>query len=244
MDVEIPDYLKNLNSNIKGKKVGIVKELMKYLDKIEPEIKKAFYDGIETLKKGGAEVIEISIPTIEASSLLYISLSYTELGSNLARYDGVRFGRRTDQDVKTLDDLYYKSRTEGFGDNIKKRILLGYFLSSLENYEKYFVKSQKIRRKLANEFLEAFKKVDVIFDPTDAGFAFPINPTEEEAKIIRERGTINDYFINCVNMCGLPGISIPFGLSSSGLPIGMQLIGKHFDEQSILNFGLFFEENR
>lgn len=244
MDIEVPNYIENLNPNVKGKKVGIVKEMMKYFDRIEPDIKKKFFDGIEVLKKNGAEVIEISIPTIEASSLLYISLSYTELGSNLARYDGVRFGRRTEQDVKSLDELYIKSRTEGFGQNIKKRILLGYFLSSSENYEKYFIKSQKIRRKIANEFNEAFKKVDIIFAPTDAGLAFPINPTEEESEIIRERGTINDYFINAVNMCGLPGISIPFGFSSNGLPIGMQLIGNYFDEQSIFNFGLFFEEHK
>ena len=196
------------------------------------------------MKQGGAEVIEISIPTITASSLLYIVLSYTELGSNLARYTGVRYGRRAEEKCETYEDVFVKSRTEGFGENIKKRMLLGYYLSSSENYEKYFIKSQKIRRKIANEFDEAFKKVDIIFSPTDAGIAFPINPTEEENKIIRKRGTINDYFINAVNMTGLPGISVPYGFSKTGLPIGMQFIGKLFDEQSALNFALFLEEHK
>lgn len=244
VDREVPDFLKNINSNVKGKKVGIIKEFIEYLDKIDPDVKSSFEKAIELLKKNGAEIVEVSIPTITASSLLYISLSYTELGSNLARYDGVRFGRRADSNVKTLDELYTKSRTEGFGENIKKRILLGYFLSSSENYEKYFLKSQKIRRKIKNEFTDVFNKVDILLTPTDAGTAFPINPTPEETKKIKQNGTINDYFINAVNMCGLPGISIPFGFSRTGLPIGMQFIGKLFDEQSLFDFGLFFEENK
>lgn len=241
---DLPNFLENLNSNIKGKKVGVIKEFNEYLSDIEPDIKDAYLKAIELLKKGGAEVVEISIPTIIASSLLYITLSYTELASNLARYTGVRYGRRTEEKCETYEDVFIKSRTEGFGENIKKRILLGYYVSSSENYEKYFIRSQKIRRKIANEFDEAFKNVDIIFSPTDAGIAFPINPTIEEAKIIRKRGIINDYFINAVNMVGLPGISVPYGFSKNGLPIGMQFIGRHFDEQSTLNFALFIEEHK
>lgn len=244
VEQNLPDFLKNLNSNIKGKKVGIIKEFDNYLDEIEPDVKEAYLKAIKLLKQGGAEVIEVSIPTITASSLLYTSLSYTELASNLARYDGIRYGRRTKEKCNNYEDIYIKSRTEGFGENIKKRILLGYYLSSSENYEKYFIKSQKIRRKIANEFAEVFKKVDIIFAPSDAGTAFPISPTPEESKIISKRGIVNDYFINAVNMCGLPGISVPFGFSKVGLPIGMQFIGKHFDEQSTLDFSLFIEENK
>ncbi|MDD2840253.1 MAG: Asp-tRNA(Asn)/Glu-tRNA(Gln) amidotransferase subunit GatA [Rickettsiales bacterium] len=241
---DLPNFLEKLNSNIKGKKVGIIKEFNNYLDEIESDIKEKYLKAIELLKHSGAEVIEVSIPTITASSLLYTVLSYTELGSNLARYTGVRYGKKTDEKCETYEDVFVKSRTEGFGKNIKKRILLGYYLSSSENYEKYFIKSQKIRRKIANEFDEAFKKVDIIFTPTDAGIAFPINPTAEENKIISKRGIINDYFINAVNMCGLPGISVPYGFSKTGLPIGMQFIGKLFDEQSTLDFALFIEENK
>lgn len=243
-NIKTPNFLGNLSSNIKGKKIGIVKEINNFLSDIHPDVKKSYEDCLDAFKKGGAEIIEISIPTICAGSLLYISLSYTELGSNLARYDGVRFGRRTDKEVKSLDELYIKSRSEGFCKNIKKRILLGYYLSTSENYEKYFIKSQKIRRKLANEFIDAFKKVDVIFTPTDASVAFPINPTDEESIIIKKNGIIDDYMINAVNMIGLPGISVPYSFSKTGLPIGMQLIGNHFDEQNLFNFGLFIEENK
>lgn len=244
-NVEVPNWLENINPNIKGKKVGIIKELEKYIDKdVDEDVKKIYYNTIDTLKKSGAIIVELSIPTIEASSLLYITLSYTELASNLSRFDGVRFGRRTDQEVHSLDELYCKSRGEGFGENLKKRILIGYYVSSSDNYEKYFLKSQKIRKKLANEFLEAFKNVDIIFTPTDSAPAYPINPTDEENKIIQERGVINDYFINAVNLCGLPAISVPSGFSKHGLPIGMQFIGKHFDEQTIFDFSLFLEQNR
>lgn len=240
---EVPNYLKNLNSNIKGKKVGIIKEFLNLGDKLEKDNQKAFENAVELLKKGGAEIIEISIPTITVTDLLYMAISYTELGSNLARFDGVRYGHRTVEEVKSLDDIYYKSRSEGFNDNIKKRILLGYFLSSSENYEKYFIKSQKIRRKLANEFIEAFKKVDVILTPATVGVAFPIKQTEEEIKANKDSNALNDFFVCPANMAGLPAISVPFGFSSTGLPIGMQFIGNYFDEQSIFNFGLFIEEN-
>ncbi len=240
---EVPNYLKNLNSNIKGKKVGIIKEFLNLGDKLEKDNQKAFENAVELLKKGGAEIIEISIPTITVTDLLYMAISYTELGSNLARFDGVRYGHRTAEEVKSLDDIYYKSRSEGFNDNIKKRILLGYFLSSSENYEKYFIKSQKIRRKLANEFIEAFKKVDVILTPSTVGVAFPIKQTEEEINANKDSNALNDFFVCPANMAGLPAISVPFGFSNTGLPIGMQFIGNYFDEQSIFNFGLFIEEN-
>lgn len=240
---EVPNYLKNLNSNIKGKKVGIIKEFLNLGDKLEKDNQKAFENTVELLKKGGAEIIEISIPTITVTDLLYMAISYTELGSNLARFDGVRYGHRTAEEVKSLDDIYYKSRSEGFNDNIKKRILLGYFLSSSENYEKYFIKSQKIRRKLANEFIEVFKNVDVILTPSTVGVAFPIKQTEEEINANKDSNALNDFFVCPANMAGLPAISVPFGFSSTGLPIGMHFIGNYFDEQSIFNFGLFIEEN-
>ncbi len=238
----VPDFLSNLNSNIKGKKVGVIKEFSDLGDKLEKDNQKAYTEAIDILKKGGAEVVEISIPTINTTALLYIVLSYTELGSNLARYDGLRFGERTEKEVSSLDELYCNSRNEGFNDNIKKRILLGYFLSSSENYEKYFIKSQKIRRKLSNEFIEAFKKVDIILTPSTVGVAFPINQTAEELARDKESNALNDFFVCPANMAGLPAISIPFSHSETGLPIGMQLIGNYFDEQSIFNFGLFFEE--
>ena len=244
VDKEVPHFLQNINSNIRGKKVGIIKEFLNVGDKLEKDNQTALNNAIEMFKKCGAEIVEISIPTINLTDLLYMVLSYTELGSNLARFDGVRFGRRTEQEVHSLDELYYKSRSEGFNENVKKRILLGYFLSSSDNYEKYFIKSQKIRRKLTNEFIEAFKKVDVILTPSTVGVAFPIKQTEEEISRNRDSNALNDFFVCPANMVGLPAISVPFATSTTGLPIGMQLIGNYFDEQSIFNFGLFMEENK
>ncbi|MDR2526925.1 MAG: aspartyl/glutamyl-tRNA amidotransferase subunit A [Rickettsiales bacterium] len=241
----IPDLLQNLNSDINGKKIGIVKGFKKYIDNdIEKDIAKNYYDCLENFKKFGADLIEVDLPTLEVMDILYQSISYVELMSNLGRYDGIRYGRRTEQDCKTLNELYIKSRTEGFGENIKKRILIGAFLSSSENYEKYFLKSLKIKRKIANEYNEAFKKVDVIFNPAVSRFAFPINPTIEENEILGRQGTIEDYFLNGINQVGLPGITVPTGFGSNGLPIGMTFTGKLFDEQSLLNFSLFLEENK
>lgn len=237
-------FYDNLNSNISGKKVGIIKEFLGLDGKVSNSIYKKFYDNIDLFKVNGCEIVELSIPTIDFVPELYLILSYTELASNLARYDGVRYGYRTTEDVKSLDELYYKTRSEGFGDNIKKRILLGYFFSSSENYEKYFLKAQKVRRKLVNEFREALNKVDFIMTPTTPQVAFPINLTEEEKIKNMESNYLNDLFICPVNMAGLPGLSVPVGFDENNLSIGMHLIGKYFDEQTLFNVGLFLENNR
>ncbi len=241
---EKTNFYENLNYNIKGKKIGIIKEFLGLDGKVSSDIYKKFYETIDLFKKEGCEIIELSIPTIDFVPELYTIISYTELASNLARYDGVRYGYRTDKEVKSLDDLYCKTRSEGFGNNIKKRILLGYFFSSTENYKKFFLKAQKVRRKLVNEFLDALNKVDFLMTPTTPQTAFPINLTEEEKTKNMESNYLNDLFICPVNMAGLPGLSIPVGFDSKELPIGIHLIGRHFDEQTIFNAGLFIEKNR
>ena len=244
VEMEQTNFYNNLNANVKGKKVGIIKEFLNLDGKIHEDIYKKFYDTLDLFKKNGCEVKEISIPTISFVPELYLILSYTELASNLARFDGVRYGHRTKAEVKSLDDLYYKSKNEGFGDNIKKRILLGYFFSSSENYEKYFLKAQKVRRKLTNEFLTALNSVDFIITPTTPQTAFPIELTEEEKQKNIESNYLNDLFVCPVNMAGLPGLSVPMGVDGKNLPIGMHLIGRHFDEQTIFDVGLFLEKNR
>lgn len=241
---EQTNFYNNLNPNIKNKKIGIIKEFLKLDGKVSEDIYKNFYNTLDLFKKNGCEIVELSIPTIDFVPELYIILSYTELASNLARYDGVRFGYRTKQEVKNLDDLYYKTRSEGFCDNIKKRILLGYFFSSAENYEKYFLKAQKVRRKLANEFISALEQVDCLITPTTPQTAFPINLTEEEKKKNMESNYLNDLFVCPVNMAGLCGLTVPTTVDSKGLPIGMHLIGKHFDEQTLFDVGLFLEKNK
>jgi aspartyl-tRNA(Asn)/glutamyl-tRNA(Gln) amidotransferase subunit A len=241
---ETTHFYENLSPNIKGKKVGIIKEFLNLDNKVHKEIYQQFYRNLDLFKSEGCEIVEISIPTIDYVPELYIILAYTELASNLSRFDGVRYTHRTKDEVRTLDELYSKSRTEGFCDNIKKRILLGYFFSSSENYEKYFLKAQKVRRKLVNEFLDGLNKVDFIMTPTAPQPAFPITRTEEEKKKDLESNYLNDLFICPVNMAGLPGISIPSGFTKNGLPIGMHLIGRYFDEQMLFNCGLFMEKNK
>jgi aspartyl-tRNA(Asn)/glutamyl-tRNA(Gln) amidotransferase subunit A len=237
-------FYEKLSAGVKGKKVGIIKEFLGLDDKVHGEIYRQFYRNIDLLKGEGCEIVEISIPTIDYTPELYIIISYTELASNLSRFDGVRYTHRTKEEAKTLDELYSKSRSEGFCDNIKKRILLGYFFSSSENYEKYFLKAQRVRRKLVNEFLEGLAKVDFIMTPTTPQPAFPIERTEEEKNRDLESNYLNDLFVCPVNMAGLPGLAVPSGFTENGLPIGVHLIGRYFDEQTLFNCGLFLEKNK
>lgn len=241
---EETNFYKNLNANIKGKKVGIIKEFLNLQGKVSDDIYKKFYETIDLLKKEGCKVLELTIPTIDFVPELYTILSYAELASNLARYDGVRYGYRTDKNIKNLDDLYCKTRSEGFCDNVKKRILLGYFFSSSENYEKFFMKAQKVRRKLVNEFLACFKDVDFILTPATPQTAFPINLTEEEKKKNMESNYLNDLFVCPANMAGLPGLTVPMGFDSKNLPVGMHIMSNYFDEQTLFDVGLFLEKNR
>lgn len=237
-------FFENLNPNIKSKKVGIIKEFLHLDGKISQEFYEKYDEVLELLKKNNCEIVEISIPTIKYVPELYTILSYTELASNLSRFDGVRFGHRTTKEIKSLDDLYYDSRSEGFCENVKKRILLGYYFSSSENYEKYFLKAQKVRRKLVNEFLDGLNKVDFYITPTTPQTAFPLNLTEEEKKKNMESNYLNDLLVCPANMAGLPGLTVPFGNAKNGLPISMHMMGKYFDEQTLFNVGLFLEENR
>ncbi|MDR2077577.1 MAG: Asp-tRNA(Asn)/Glu-tRNA(Gln) amidotransferase subunit GatA [Rickettsiales bacterium] len=241
---EPTNFYENLKPEVKSKKIGVIKEFMELDNKVSKDIYGKFHETLDKLRRENCEIVEISIPTIDYVPELYIVLSYTELASNLARYDGVRYGHRSREKLGSMEDLYLKSRSEGFCDNIKKRILLGYFFSSSENYEKYFLKAQKVRRKLANEFVDALTKVSSIITPATPQTAFPLDQTEEEKLKNLESNYLNDLFVCPLNMAGLPGLVVPVGFDSRGLPIGMQLIGKHFDEQNILNTGLFIEKNR
>jgi aspartyl-tRNA(Asn)/glutamyl-tRNA(Gln) amidotransferase subunit A len=237
---EVPNFSESLNSDVKGKKIGIVKEFLN-IDKVHPEICEAFEKTIKALKTEGAEIIEISLPNARYGASLYTILSYTELASNLARYDGVRYAHRSQDRLKSLDELYTKSRAEGFCENIKKRILLGYHMSSAENYKKYFFHAQKVRRIVAEDFQKAFKQVNAIVTPTTPNVAFPIKMTEEEEKMDLASNYLNDLFTIPVNLAGLPGISIPVGLSKDGLPMGLQIIANYFDEQEMFDIGLAVE---
>jgi aspartyl-tRNA(Asn)/glutamyl-tRNA(Gln) amidotransferase subunit A len=234
----------NLKPQVKLKKIGVIKEFMGLENKVSADIYSKFFETLDKLRREDCEIVEISIPTIDYVPELYIVLSYTELASNLARYDGVRYGHRSGEKLESMEDLYLKSRSEGFCDNIKKRILLGYFFSSSENYERYFLKAQKVRRKLVNEFLKALTEVSLIMTPATPQTAFPLDQSEDERAKNMESNYLNDLFVCPLNMAGLPGLVVPVGFDSKDLPIGVQLIGRHFDEQTILNAGLFIERNR
>lgn len=236
-------FYEKLNPSIKSNKVGIIKEFLNLGNKISNDIYDRFDQTLELFRKENCEIVEISIPTIDYVPELYTILSYTELASNLARYDGVRYGHRTQEEVKSLDELYLKSRSEGFCDNVKKRILLGYFFSTAENYELYFLKAQKVRRKLVNEFLVALDQVDFLITPSTPQTAFPIELTEEEKAKNMESNYLNDLFVCPANMAGLPGLSVPVGFDSQGLPMGVHIMGKYFDEQTIFNAALFVEKS-
>jgi len=243
MNKQVPNWLENLSSDIKGKKVGIVKEFIN-VKGVHPEIVEAFSKTVQLLKDKGCEVVEVSLPNVKYSAALYMIIAYNELASNLARYDGVRYTRRTNKELSSLYDLYAKTRSEGFGENIKKRILLGYYSSSSENYEKYLLRSLKIRRLLVNDMQNAFKQVDILLTPTTPNLPFSVEKAVKgELEDAISSNYLNDLFAIPVNLCGLPGISVPAGLSKNGLPMGMHLIANRFDEQTMFDFALAVEEN-
>ena len=228
------NYLKNLNENIKGKKIGIPKEYR--IDNMPKEIEELWEKGISIVKKNGAEIIEISLPNTNYALPAYYIVAPAEASSNLARYDGVRYGFRSKGD--NLIDMYEKTRSEGFGDEVKRRIMIGTYVLSSGYYDAYYLKAQKVRRLIKNDFDEAYKKVDAILTPSTPSSAFKIGEKSNDPVSMY----LNDIFTVPVNLAGLPAISIPSGRDKNNLPLGLQLIGKAFDEQNILNIAFSIEK--
>ena len=228
------NYLKNLNENIKGKKIGIPKEYR--IDNMPKEIEELWEKGISIVKKNGAEIIEISLPNTNYALPAYYIVAPAEASSNLARYDGVKYGFRSKGD--NLIDMYEKTRSEGFGDEVKRRIMIGTYVLSSGYYDAYYLKAQKVRRLIKNDFDEAYKKVDAILTPSTPSSAFKIGEKSNDPVSMY----LNDIFTVPVNLAGLPAISIPSGRDKNNLPLGLQLIGKAFDEQNILNIAFSIEK--
>ncbi len=222
-----PQYSKDLSKEIKGKKIGIPKEYR--VDGMSEEIEKLWNDGKNYLKNCGAEIVDISLPHTKFALPSYYIVAPAEASSNLARYDGVKYGFRTKGD--NLVDMYEKTRSEGFGDEVKRRIMIGTYVLSSGYYDAYYLKAQKVRRLIKNDFNDAFKKVDAILTPSTPSSAFKIGDKSNDPVSMY----LNDIFTVPVNLAGLPGISIPAGLDKKGYPLGLQIIGKAFDEQNILN---------
>ena len=221
------NYYENLNSDIKGMKIGIPKEFRS--DKLPASTQKSWDECANLLKTNGAEIVDISLPHTMSALPAYYIIAPAEASSNLARYDGVRYGLR----VKGNDliDMYEKTRSEGFGDEVKRRILIGTYVLSSGYYDAYYIKAQKIRSLIKSDYVEAFKKVDAILTPSTPSTAFEI--ANEPSDPVQNY--LNDIFTVPVNLAGLPGISIPFANDENNLPIGLQLITNSFEEQKLLN---------
>jgi aspartyl-tRNA(Asn)/glutamyl-tRNA(Gln) amidotransferase subunit A len=227
VDMPVPDYEAGLESGVKGLKVGIPKEYR--IDGAPPEIEALWTKGADWLKAQGAEIVEVSLPHTKYALPTYYIVAPAEASSNLARYDGVRFGHRA-EGAKDVIDLYEKSRGEGFGKEVQRRILIGTYVLSSGYYDGYYARAQKLRTLIARDFTEAFKKCDVLLTPATPGPAFGVG--EKSADPVSMY--LNDVFTVTVNLAGLPGISVPAGLTANGLPLGLQFIGKAFDEATIL----------
>ena len=235
INVEKKDYTKALKNDVKGLKIGVPKEY--FGEGINPEVKKALETAIEEYKSMGAIVEECSVPIAEYALATYYIIACAEASSNLGRFDGIRYGYRT-PNFENLKDIFVNSRTEGFGEEVKRRIILGTYVLSSGYYDAYYKKAQQVRTLVKKEFDKAFEKYDVLITPTSPTVAFDIgqrsnNPLEMY---------LADICTVSLNIAGLPGISIPCGVDSTGMPIGMQIIGKHFDEETILNAAYTYEQ--
>ena len=227
LDKAVPDYTANLNDDIKGLKIGLPKEY--FAEGLDSDLAKVVEAAIDEYKKLGAEVVEISLPNSALSVPAYYVVAPAECSSNLSRFDGVRFGHRCD-DPQDLEDLYKRSRGEGFGSEVKRRIMIGTYALSAGYYDAYYLKAQKVRQLISDDFKQAFKDVDVIMAPTTPTVAFNIGEKADDPITMY----LSDINTIAVNLAGLPGMSIPAGFSTE-MPVGLQIIGNYFDEARLLN---------
>jgi len=234
IDFKRDQYSKNLTRDIKGKKIGIPKEYR--VDGMPKEIEELWKKGIEYAKDCGAEIIDISLPNTGYALPTYYIVAPAEASSNLARYDGVKYGFRAKGE--NLIDMYEKTRSEGFGPEVQRRIMIGTYVLSSGYYDAYYLKAQKVRKLIKNDFDEAYKKVDAILTPSTPSSAFKIGEKKNDPVSMY----LNDIFTVPVNLAGLPAISIPAGHDATGYPLGLQIIGKSFKEQEVLNLAYAMEE--
>ncbi len=230
---DVPDFTKNLNDGIKGMKIGIPKEYI--VDGMSEEVKKEWEKGAAWLREQGAEIVDISLPHTQYALATYYIIAPAEASANLSRYDGVRYGLRVEGD--SLDEMYMNTRAEGFGKEVKKRIMIGTYVLSAGFYDAYYIRAQKVRRLIKQDFDKAFEKVDAILTPTAPTAAFGVDNAPKDAVTMY----LNDVFTVPTSLAGLPAMSVPSGLNSDGLPLGLQIIGKQFDEISVLKVGKAIE---
>ncbi|HWP00899.1 MAG TPA: Asp-tRNA(Asn)/Glu-tRNA(Gln) amidotransferase subunit GatA [Methylococcus sp.] len=234
VDLPVPDYYSTLNGGLSGLRIGLPREF--FDEQLDPEIARRIDEAIAELRSLGATTQEISLPHMHLSVPAYYVVAPAECSSNLARYDGVRFGYRC-QDPKDLADLYTRSRGEGFGAEVKRRILIGTYVLSAGYYDAYYLKAQKVRRLISDDFRRAFEGVDVIVGPTSPSVAFRFGEKTQDPVAMY----LSDIYTIAVNLAGLPAISIPVGFSH-GLPVGMQIIGDYFGEGRLLNIAHRYQQ--
>jgi aspartyl-tRNA(Asn)/glutamyl-tRNA(Gln) amidotransferase subunit A len=235
IDTPVPDYEATLQSGVKGLKVGIPKEYR--IDGAPPEIDALWQQGVDWLKAQGAEIVEVSLPHTKYALPAYYIVAPAEASSNLARYDGVRYGHRA-PGVNDLIGLYERTRAEGFGREVRRRIMIGTYVLSAGYYDAYYLRAQKVRTLIVRDFQSAFEGCDVLLTPATPCAAFGIGAKTSDPVSMY----LNDVFTVPVNLAGLPAISVPAGLSHDGLPLGLQIIGKAFDEATVLRAGRAIEQ--
>jgi aspartyl-tRNA(Asn)/glutamyl-tRNA(Gln) amidotransferase subunit A len=231
--VPVPNYEAALTGDIRGLRVGIPREYR--VDNMPGEIESLWQAGIGWLKAAGAEPVEISLPMTRYALPAYYIIAPAEASSNLARYDGVRFGLRVDGD--SLDDMYEKTRAVGFGAEVRRRVLIGAYVLSAGYYDAYYLKAQKVRMLIARDFAAAFARCDCILTPTAPSAAFAIGEKAADPVAMY----LTDVFTVPADLAGLPAVSVPAGLSAEGLPLGLQVIGRAFDEETVLRVGAVLE---
>jgi aspartyl-tRNA(Asn)/glutamyl-tRNA(Gln) amidotransferase subunit A len=236
LDLPVPPWEEALNSDIRGKRIGIPREYR--IDGVPEEIDRVWEHGIAWMRDAGAEIVEVSLPHTKYALPTYYIIAPAEASSNLARYDGVRYGRRVAPEQGNLTDMYEATRAAGFGAEVKRRIMIGTYVLSAGFYDAYFNQAQKVRALIARDFDEAFKQVDLLLTPTAPSAAFGLGEKSNDPIAMY----LNDVFAVPASLAGLPAISVPAGLDHQGLPLGLQLIGRALDEQGVLNAALAFEE--
>jgi aspartyl-tRNA(Asn)/glutamyl-tRNA(Gln) amidotransferase subunit A len=236
LDASVPAWEQDLSSDLRGKRVGIPREYR--IDGVPGEINALWDQGIAWLKDAGAEVVEISLPHTKYALPTYYIIAPAEASSNLARYDGVRYGLREAPDGGNLDAMYAATRAAGFGAEVKRRIMIGTYVLSAGFYDAYFTKAQRVRALIKQDFARAFEQCDIILTPTAPSAAFGIGEKMSDPLAMY----LNDVFAVPASLAGLPAMSVPGGLDAQGLPLGLHLIGREMDEQGVLNAGLAIEE--
>ncbi|VAX27528.1 Aspartyl-tRNA(Asn) amidotransferase subunit A @ Glutamyl-tRNA(Gln) amidotransferase subunit A [hydrothermal vent metagenome] len=233
--VEVPDFTAGLGREIKGLKIGVPKEY--FIEGLDPEVEQGVKNAIGVLERLGAEIVEVSLPHTGYAVAAYYILATSEASSNLARFDGVKYGFRADG--KDLIDMYMETRAQGFGPEVKRRIMLGTYALSAGYYDAYYKKAQQVRTLIKADFEEAFRKVDVIVTPTTPTAAFKIGDKVSDPLQMY----LSDIFTISINLAGVPALSSPCGYTSEGLPVGLQVIGKHFDEETVLKVSYAYEQS-